>query len=399
MRLHAARHVHRVAPQVVEEAAAADHAGHDRARADADAQPEIAAIALGEAGLRALAQLERETGECLRVIGARARNARRDHVAVADRLDLLDLVAIDDLVEAREETIEEPDDLARIELAGEGGEVDDVGEEDARVLEVVGDRLLIGLQTLRHLLREDVQEERVGSRLCGVAPAREGYEQHHRHERDRDDVEDVEGADEALGQVAGVRPNHLGEDEREHDRGDERREPRPRPARAVERDGAERCEERPHDHRARFVEAPERHDPERGGDEDQEQLGRPEKREVSVAREDREADDRSRDVAPRRERDDGLAEREVHAAPDESDREDEQGDADEEAPAKALVGRVAGSAPIERSRSTPERSLLTTASVDGTLQCCALVCAAPLGHPEWRSCCAGSRSRCRSRSR
>jgi hypothetical protein len=46
--------------------------------------------------------------------------ARRGHVAVADRLDLLDLVAVDELVEAREEPIEEPDHLARVESAREG---------------------------------------------------------------------------------------------------------------------------------------------------------------------------------------------------------------------------------------------------------------------------------------
>src|SRR5215213_6345145 len=42
VRLHAARHVHRVAPEVVEEAAASDHASHDRAGADPDPEPEVA---------------------------------------------------------------------------------------------------------------------------------------------------------------------------------------------------------------------------------------------------------------------------------------------------------------------------------------------------------------------
>jgi hypothetical protein len=53
-------------------------------------------------------------------------DARRDHVAVADRLDLLDLVAVDKLVEACEEPIEEPDHLARVESVRERGEVDDI---------------------------------------------------------------------------------------------------------------------------------------------------------------------------------------------------------------------------------------------------------------------------------
>src|SRR3990172_11227507 len=43
--LHPARGVHRVAPQVVDEPAAADHPGHDGARVDADPQLEPVAIA------------------------------------------------------------------------------------------------------------------------------------------------------------------------------------------------------------------------------------------------------------------------------------------------------------------------------------------------------------------
>ena len=77
--------------------------------------------ALGNAALRAPAHLEREPGQRVRMIRSLPGDARRDHVAVADRLDLLDLVAVDELVEAREEPIEDADDLARVELGSTAG--------------------------------------------------------------------------------------------------------------------------------------------------------------------------------------------------------------------------------------------------------------------------------------
>src|SRR5688572_17615794 len=100
VRFHPARHVHRVAPQVVEETATPDHASHDRPGADADAQSHVVGGAVAEAGFRALAHLEREPCERLRVVRPLPGDPRRDHVAVADGLDLLDLVAVDELVEA-----------------------------------------------------------------------------------------------------------------------------------------------------------------------------------------------------------------------------------------------------------------------------------------------------------
>ena len=96
--------------------------------------------AFGKAVLRALAHFEREPRKRVCVIRPLPGDARRHHVAVADRLDLLDVVAVDERVEAREEPIEKVDHLARVEPARERGEVDDV-REDARVVEVVGDQL------------------------------------------------------------------------------------------------------------------------------------------------------------------------------------------------------------------------------------------------------------------
>src|SRR5262245_18811731 len=113
-----------------------------------------------------------------------------------------------------------------------------------------------------------------------------------------------------------------------------------REGRSGEGDGAEGREERPHDHGARRVEAAEHDRPEGGRDEDQQELRRPQEREVPVPREDDEAEDRSCDVRPRRERDPLLAHDPVDAAPEEPDREDEQCDPDEEPLAEAQLRRV-----------------------------------------------------------
>ena len=178
------------------------------------------------------------------------------------------------------------------------------------------------------------------ARLCGVPSPRERHEQHHRHQRHRDDVEDVEGPDEPVGQVGAIRSHDLGETDREHDGGHETGEPRPRTLGAVEGDGAERRKERPQDHGARVVEAAEHDGPERGRDDDQKELRRPQEREVSVPGESGEADDRSRDISPRRERDSLLADDPVQAAPEEPDREDEERDPDEQPFAEAQLGRI-----------------------------------------------------------
>src|SRR5919109_4950151 len=59
-RLHATRHVHRVAPEVVEKSAAPDHACHDGAGADPDPESEVAP---GTARAGAVLHLESEAGK------------------------------------------------------------------------------------------------------------------------------------------------------------------------------------------------------------------------------------------------------------------------------------------------------------------------------------------------
>jgi hypothetical protein len=255
-------------------------------------------------------------------------------------LDRFEVEKISEVVERGEEPVEEPDDLASVEAAREGREVDDVGEQDARLLEVVGDGRRVRLQALRDLLWEHVQQQILDARLCLRAPLREGHEQEHCDQRDRDDVHHVERRDERTGQLGCVRPHDLGEAQREHDREDEGPEPRPGAARTVERDGAQRGEEGPQDHRARRVETAHRHDSQRGCDEDQEQLNRPQEGEVPGSGEHDEAEDRAGHVAPRRQRYRGLADEPVREAPEEAGGEDQQGDPDEQALAEAQIARV-----------------------------------------------------------
>src|SRR5262249_29129677 len=97
VRLHAARRVHGVAPQVVDELALADHARDDGAGVDADADAER--LAARDRG----AHLERGGGDGGGVIVAARGDAADHHVRVADRLDLLEPVAVGDLVELGED--------------------------------------------------------------------------------------------------------------------------------------------------------------------------------------------------------------------------------------------------------------------------------------------------------
>ena len=251
--------------------------------------------------------------------------------------------------------------------ARQRGEVDDVREQDAHLVEVVRDRVGIRLEALRDLGREDVDQERLDARLRGVPSLRKRHEQHHRDERDDEDVEDVEGPDEAVGKVGAVRPDHFGEDEGEQHRGDEGRKPRPGTAGAAEGDCPERREQRPQDHRARLLEAADHDHSQRRRDENQKQLRGPQELEAPGPREDAEADRRSGGVRPRRERDRVLTDEPVQAAPDDRDREDGERDADEKPFPEALVGRVARIR-SDRERVIDQRLAMTT-SVDEALAC------------------------------
>ena len=158
------RRVDRVAPQVVQEALAADDAGDDRPGVDADPEHEVE-VADGTVGARGGDHVEREQGQDAGVVGPRVGDARRDHVGVADGLDLLEAVALGERVELAEQSIEQPDDLGRRQPVRSRREVDDVREQHRRRRELVGDRLRRVLQPLGDRAREDVQQQVLGPLL------------------------------------------------------------------------------------------------------------------------------------------------------------------------------------------------------------------------------------------
>src|SRR4051794_14846523 len=105
MRLHAARGVDGLAPEVVGELALADDARNDWTRAEADAQRQAAWPTLEVPA--ELDHVERHLRGGRGVIPARRRQPRDGHVRVADRLDLLKAVHVTQRVESTEELIEE----------------------------------------------------------------------------------------------------------------------------------------------------------------------------------------------------------------------------------------------------------------------------------------------------
>jgi hypothetical protein len=94
--------------------------------------------------------------------------------------------------------------------------------------------------------------------------------------------------------------------------------------------------------------------PSAGRDQDQKELRRPQEREISIPGEDGEADDRSGDISPRRERDRLLAHNPIQAAPEEPNWQDEERDPDEQPFAEAQLRRVGGVRP-DRQDAVPQR--------------------------------------------
>ena len=143
--LHAAGHVHGVAPQVVAELAGPDHPGHHRAGVHADANCQRPTARIDAAG-HLVANCQRHLGHCLGVVGARVGQASGDHVGVADGLDLLQTLLLGEPVEDREQLIEGLHDLLWADPLAAPGEVHNVGEQDGDLGEGVGDHRFAGFE-------------------------------------------------------------------------------------------------------------------------------------------------------------------------------------------------------------------------------------------------------------
>ncbi len=109
-RLHAAGHVHGVAPDVVDELAAADDARDDRSVVHADAEGHPEAPCRFDTVQRR-GQLECHVGHAGRVVRRPDGHATDHHVGVADGLDLLEAVRVDQPVEDTEDLVEDGHEL------------------------------------------------------------------------------------------------------------------------------------------------------------------------------------------------------------------------------------------------------------------------------------------------
>src|SRR5438094_872061 len=164
VRLHPARRVHRIAPDVEHELPQADDPADAGPAIHAD--PEVDAVLARRVELVEVgADTQGHAGHRLGVIRAPPRNSRDAHVVVADSADLLDAVLLREKVKTGEDPVEERNELLRVEPLGEHRGSDDVRVEHRRVLVRVGDRALTGLEPGRDLFGQHVQKEQLGAFL------------------------------------------------------------------------------------------------------------------------------------------------------------------------------------------------------------------------------------------
>jgi len=181
-----------------------------------------------------VARLERHADERLGMVGAGTRDAGGDHVAVADRLDLLEPVSLDQGIEIGEDRVEELDQLDRRHGGRERREADEVGEEDADVVVVVGDVAGGVLQDRGHFRRQDIQEEVLGLRTLGPDQTARGDvlgdEVVHREEDEEREGDHVAGEEEGsdVGREAISREARRLEEGDQHDLHEVRDKPRDR---------------------------------------------------------------------------------------------------------------------------------------------------------------------------
>ena len=106
----------------------------------------------------ALAHVQRKLHKSGRVVRPLPRHPRRDHVAVADRLDLLQIVFLDQPVEAKKHLVELINQLHRRQLRRHWRETDNVREQDTDGRILIGDRTVLNFEHVRYPLRQDVEQ-------------------------------------------------------------------------------------------------------------------------------------------------------------------------------------------------------------------------------------------------
>src|SRR6266571_6474494 len=114
VRLHPARRVHRIAPDIEHELPQADDPGHAGPAVHTD--PEVDAVFARRAELVEVgANTQGHAGHRLRVIRAPSQYSRDAHVVVADGADFLHAVPLREEVEAGEDPVEERNELKLVD--------------------------------------------------------------------------------------------------------------------------------------------------------------------------------------------------------------------------------------------------------------------------------------------
>jgi hypothetical protein len=274
-------------------------------------------------------------------------DSRGDHVAVADGLDLLEAVLLDERVEPAEEAIEEIHELGRREALCEGREVGDIGEHDRGRVERVGDRPGIGTQPVRDRRGQDVEQQRLClvplrlERVQGQATLLGEERQQREHDcAGEHHVQRQHRAGEPGGQCR-VGDEQLSADPGTKKDGQVRDEPADRVSDLEEHQGAERGENAPQADHPRGQEAAGQHLSAGRCQEDGDQLDGQQEAEAAGASEDRQRRSRYREIREWQDPD-GVSEGKVDGTPRGGHRQDQERDDDEQRFSLPQIGVVGG---------------------------------------------------------
>ena len=106
--------------------------------------------------------LERRQRRVHRVRGGPQGQSARTHVRIANGLHLLEAVLHHDVVEGREVSVQDIDELVGGELFRRQREPDEIGEKNRDVFIVPGREFPVRREFVGHLLRQDVEQQRLG---------------------------------------------------------------------------------------------------------------------------------------------------------------------------------------------------------------------------------------------
>src|SRR4051794_37972714 len=156
--LHPRRHIHSIAPHIIEELASPNHASYDRTAGDADTDRDVASKWIAQVRGR-VTHFERKLCQRPRMVQPRRRYATHDHIRIPCGLDLFNLVALDEFVEISEYAIEESPQRIRGGVAASRCEARHVGKQDRRFVVFVGNQgFWLALEPLSDRDRKNVNK-------------------------------------------------------------------------------------------------------------------------------------------------------------------------------------------------------------------------------------------------